>query len=468
MAVQREERRLAAILSADVVGYSRLMGADESGTLARLKTHRGEIIDPKIAEHHGRIAKLMGDGVLVEFASVVDAVQCATDIQRAMADRNADVAEERRIELRIGINVGDIIVDGDDIYGDGVNVAARLEGLAEPGGVCISRSTRDQVRDKLDLALKDMGEVEVKNIARPVRVFRIHIAEQGLAPPPDSPRTSAGRARTSDQQSIAVLPFENMSGDPEQEYFADGIAEDIITALSKVSGMFVIARNSSFTYKGQAVPVQKVSNALGVRHILEGSVRKAGNRVRITAQLVDGTSGGHLWAERYDRDLKDIFAVQDDVNQQIVSALEVELKAGEDKRLVEHETDDVVCYDFLLRGRELPGRASPPHRAGEPVRTARTPGAQPPVRVRDLDRWQPAVDQRPEAQARGHVRNRPQGMGLGRADADHSARRGEAAARQGVDGLLKVSIGCESRMAVMSAAWFVEFRQRLPWLLQVD
>ena len=334
MAVQREERRLAAILSADVVGYSRLMGADESGTLARLKTHRGEIIDPKIAEHHGRIAKLMGDGVLVEFASVVDAVQCATDIQRAMADRNADVAEERRIELRIGINVGDIIVDGDDIYGDGVNVAARLEGLAEPGGVCISRSTRDQVRDKLDLALKDMGEVEVKNIARPVRVFRIHIAEQGLAPPPDSPRTSAGRARTSDQQSIAVLPFENMSGDPEQEYFADGIAEDIITALSKVSGMFVIARNSSFTYKGQAVPVQKVSNALGVRHILEGSVRKAGNRVRITAQLVDGTSGGHLWAERYDRDLKDIFAVQDDVNQQIVSALEVELKAGEDKRLV--------------------------------------------------------------------------------------------------------------------------------------
>ena len=262
MAHEGIERRLAAILSVDVVGYSRLMGADETGTLEALKAHRAEFVDPKIARHHGRIVKLMGDGALVEFASVVDAVECAIVLQRGMAERNRGVAEERRIEFRIGINVGDIIVEGDDIYGDGVNVAARIEALANPGGICISRAARDQVRDKLDITLDDMGEVEVKNIARPIRVFRVPIDDAGK----DSGGAAAGAAKAlPDKPSIAVLPFDNMSGDPEQEFFADGLTEDILTALSRFRGLFVISRNSAFVYKGKATNLQEVARDLGVR-----------------------------------------------------------------------------------------------------------------------------------------------------------------------------------------------------------
>ena len=341
------ERRLAAILCMDVVGYSHLMAVDEVGTLGRLKALRDDVIDPLIERHSGRLVKLMGDGALVEYASVVDAVTCAMEVQKAIAENQAEVPESERIDFRVGINLGDIIVEGDDIYGDGVNVAARIEGLASPGGICISRTARDQVRDKLDVVLEDLGEVEVKNIPRPVRIFRVPVesaatkiaSENELLTLPDKP-------------SIAVLPFENMSGDPEQEYFSDGIAEDIITDLSKASGLFVIARNSAFTYKGRAVNVQEVSRDLGVRYVLEGSVRKAGNRVRITAQLIDGTTGGHLWAERYDRDLTDIFAVQDEVTQRIVSALAVKLTPDERERVVSKGTDNLEAYDTFLKGRE--------------------------------------------------------------------------------------------------------------------
>ena len=357
MAVQREERRLAAILSADVVGYSRLMGADESGTLARLKTHREEIIDPKIAEHHGRIVKLMGDGVLVEFASAVDAVQCATAFQRAMADRNADVAEEQRIELRVGINLGDIIVDGDDIYGDGVNVAARLEGLAEPGGVCISRTTRDQVRDKLDIALKDLGEVEVKNIARPVRVFRVRVAEPGTAAAPGDPAARAGQPIPADRRSLAVLPFDNMSADAEQEFFADGLTEDIIAQLSRFSDLLVISRNSTFTYKGKATKVQEVARDLGVRYVVEGSVRKAGARVRVTVQLIDAAEDRHVWAERYDRDLEDIFAIQDEITTAIVATLPGRVEADTQDRARNRPTENMPAYECVLAGKVLHHRS---------------------------------------------------------------------------------------------------------------
>ena len=349
------QRRLAAILSADVVGYSHLMGVDEVGTLAALKAHRAELMDPKIAAHAGRIVKTAGDGFLVEFPSIIEAVECAVDLQISTDSRNVDIPEERQLRFRIGINVGDVIFEDGDIFGDGVNVAARLQEIAEPGEVYISRSARDQVRDKLDMPREDLGEHEVKNIVRPVRVFRVG-RNDGSSPArrtTPSSVTPAAASHPPDQQSIAVLPFENMSGDQEQEYFADGIAEDIITSLSKISGLFVIARNSTFTYKGQSVNVQEVSQALGVRNVLEGSVRKAGNRVRITAQLIDGASGGHLWAERYDRDLEDIFEVQEEVTQKIVEALEVTLKAGEGEALVQHETMDLACYDCLLRGREL-------------------------------------------------------------------------------------------------------------------
>ena len=348
MGVGRDKRRLAAILVADVVGYSRLMGADESGTLAQLKAHRKELIDPKIEECSGRIFKTTGDGVLVEFRSVVDAVQCAVEVQRAMASNNVNVPEDRRIEYRIGINLGDVIVEGDDIFGDGVNVAARLEPLAEPGGVCISGSTRDQVRDKLALVFEDMGEQSVKNILRPVRAFQIR--PETLAP--QAVESASAPAELPDQSSIAVLPFDNMSGDPEQEYFSDGISEDIITDLSKISALFVIARNSAFKYKGKALDVTQVSRELGVSYILEGSVRKARNQVRITAQLVDGATGGHLWAERYDRDLDDIFAVQDEVTQKIVTALQVKLTEPEQRKQVRGKPGNVEAYDTLLRGRE--------------------------------------------------------------------------------------------------------------------
>jgi adenylate cyclase len=344
------QRRLAAILAADVVGYSRLMGADEAGTLTRLKTHRRELIDPAIAGRGGRMVKLMGDGALVEFASAVAAVECAVEIQRAMALRNAKEPEARRIAFRIGINSGDVIVEGDDIYGDGVNVAARLEGLAEPGGVCISAKVHEEVRDRLDLSFEDLGEQEVKNIARPVKIYKVVLSP---AHDPDKPRSVAPVPSVPDKPSIVVLAFQNMSGDPEQEYFADGIAEDVITDLSKVSGLFVIARNSAFTYKGKAVNLQEVSRELGVSYVLEGSVRKAGNRVRITAQLIDGSSGGHVWAERYDRELTDIFEVQDDVTGEIVAALKVHLTPDERRRVESRGTSSIEAYDRFLRGRQL-------------------------------------------------------------------------------------------------------------------
>jgi adenylate cyclase len=319
---ERVERRLAAIFAGDVAGYSRLMGHDEAGTLARLKAHRREFVDQKFAEHKGRIVKTTGDGILIEFPSVVEAVACAVAIQRGISERNAEIPADQRIEFRIGINLGDVIVEDGDIYGDGVNIAARLEALTEPGGICVSRVVHDQVRDKLDLVLDDLGEQSLKNIARPVRVFRIR--------PADAPAAAAGPAlAVPDKPSIAVLPFQNMSGDPEQEYFADGMVEEIITALSKVRRFFVIARNSSFTYKGRAVDVKQVGRELGVSYVLEGSVRKSGDRVRITAQLVEAASGNHVWADRYDRELAGIFALQDEITERVAATIEPELYTAE-------------------------------------------------------------------------------------------------------------------------------------------
>ncbi len=340
------ERRLAAIFAADVVGYSRLMGADEAGTLARLKSLRRELVQPKIAGSRGRIVKLMGDGLLAEFASVVEAVQCAVDIQQDMASREADLPAERRIRLRIGVNLGDIIVEGSDIYGDGVNVAARLEGLAEPGGICISGKVYEEVRNKLPTAFEDLGEQEVKNIAEPVRVYRW----TGAADQEPGGAGAEAALPLPDKPSIAVLPFENMSGDPEQEYLADGICEDLITALSKIRWFFIIARNSTFTYKGRAVEVTQVARELGVRYVIEGSVRKAGNRVRITAQLIDATTGRHVWAERYDRDLADIFELQDEMTQTIVAAVEPELGAAERERALSKPPGNLDAWETCQRG----------------------------------------------------------------------------------------------------------------------
>ncbi|MGR3715823.1 MAG: adenylate/guanylate cyclase domain-containing protein [Thermohalobaculum sp.] len=339
------ERRLAAILVADVVGYSRLMGADEEGTLTRLKAHRDEVIHPSIDTHKGRIVKLMGDGLLAEFASVVDAVRCAVDIQEAMSERNADLPEGQRIQLRIGINLGDIIIEGDDIYGDGVNVAARMEGLAEPGGICMSRTVVDHVKGKVELDFEDMGEQQVKNISEPIRVYRV--ASDALAV--QTVRSPSTVLPLPDKPSIAVLPFVNLSGDPEQEYFSDGITEDLITTLSRILGLFVIARTSSFMYKGKAVDVKQVSRDLGVRYVLEGSVRTAADRVRVTAQLIDAHTGLHLWANRYDRDLTDVFAVQDEITTNVVKALQVALVEGEQARVWHRSTDNVEAWGCLTR-----------------------------------------------------------------------------------------------------------------------
>jgi adenylate cyclase len=348
MAEARIERRLAAILAADVSGYSRLMGIDEEGTLAALKACRRELLDPKITEHHGRVVKTTGDGALVEFASAVDAVRCAMDIQRAMAERNADVPKDSRIELRIGINVGDIIIDEGDIYGDGVNIAARVETLASPGEICLSDNAYQQIKGKLALVVGDMGERQLKNIAQSVRIYGIRLDRAADRPALALP----------DRPSIAVLPFANMSGDAEQEYFSDGLSEDLITDLSKVSGLFVIARNSSFSYKGRSVKVQEIGRDLGVRFVLEGGIRKAGNRVRITAQLIDAGTGGHLWAERFDRELTDIFSTQDEVVEKIVAALAVTLTHGEEQRLRRRGTGNVEAYESWLRARELLGRGT--------------------------------------------------------------------------------------------------------------
>src|SRR6516165_3924756 len=353
LATGRVERRLAAILAADVAGYSRLMGEDEEGTLAALKAIRRELADPKIKEHHGRIVKTTGDGLLLEFASVVDAVRCAVEVQRELAERNADVPPDRRIELRMGINLGDIIKDGRDIYGDGVNVAARLEALAEPGGICVSRVVRDQVRDKLDFAFEDMGEQQVKNIVRPVRVHRVLLSTH---PGPSKPvvGTSAEPSLAlPDKPSIAVLPFQNMSGDPEQEYFADGMVEEIITALSRIRWLFVIARNSSFTYKGHAINVKQVGRELGVRYVLEGSVRRAGQRVRIIAQLIEAETGAHLWADRFDGSLEDVFELQDRVAVSVAGAIEPALQSAEIRYSVERPMTDLTAYDLYLRARSI-------------------------------------------------------------------------------------------------------------------
>ena len=342
------ERRLTAILAADVVGYSRLMTIDEAGTLAALTSLRKNLVNPKISEHNGRIVKLTGDGMLIEFPSVVSAVACAVDIQSAMRTRNA-TEPAARIEFRIGVNLGDIIVEDGDIFGDGVNVAARLESIAPIGGIAVSQSVRDHVGKRLDLAFEDMGERRLKNIEAPIRVYSIsveHASTDGAA--------SAGQERP----SIAVLPFVNMSGDPEQEYFSDGITEDIITDLSKVSGLFVVARNTAFTYKGKHVDVQEVAKRLGVNFILEGSVRKAGARVRVTGQLINGKDGGHVWADRYDRDLTDIFAIQDEITHAIVEQLKVKLLPQEKKSIGQTPTDNVEAYTFYLRGRQFMQRHS--------------------------------------------------------------------------------------------------------------
>src|SRR5437870_6875674 len=342
------ERRLTAILAADVVGYSRLMTVDEAGTLAALKSLRKNLVDPKISEHNGRIFKLTGDGMLIEFPSVVSAVACAVDIQSAMRTRNASTADAR-IEFRIGVNLGDIIVEEGDIFGDGVNLAARLESIAPVGGIAVSQSVRDHVGKRLDLAFEDMGERRLKNIEAPIRVYSISVER-----PSGDVAASVGQERP----SIAVLPFVNMSGDPEQEYFSDGITEDIITDLSKVSGLFVVARNTAFTYKGKPVKVQQVGQELGVAFILEGSVRKAGSRVRVTGQLINGKDGGHVWADRYDRDLTDIFAIQDEITHAIVEQLKVKLLPQEKKSIGQTPTDSVEAYTYYLRGRQFLHRHS--------------------------------------------------------------------------------------------------------------
>jgi adenylate cyclase len=381
------ERKLAAILAADVVGYSRLMAVDEAGTHARLKALRRDFIEPAIAARHGRIVKLMGDGALVEFASVVDAVQCALEIQRGVAERTADVADDQRIRFRIGINLGDVIIEGDDIYGDGVNIAARLEGLAEPGGIVISGTALDHAKNKVEAGFRFLGRQPVKNIPEPVRAYRVLLdpAAAGTVVGEESGKPSrwrltatvvavllvaagagaigwlrpwekafepSGTLALPDKPSLAVLPFDNLSDDPEEEYFADGLTDDLITDLSKISGLFVIARNSVFAYKDKAVDVPDVARELGVRYVLEGSVRRAGERVRINAQLIDGTTGGHVWAERYDRDYADIFVVQDQVIEEIVGALSVQLSESEQTQVARLPTESLEAYDYYLRAEE--------------------------------------------------------------------------------------------------------------------
>jgi TolB-like protein/class 3 adenylate cyclase/tetratricopeptide (TPR) repeat protein len=388
VAQERVERRLAAILVADVVGYSRLVGMDEEGTIARLKTLREELIDPGIAKHQGRIFKTTGDGVLAEFPSVVDAVRSAAAVQRELKEREADVPEDRRIAIRVGINLGDIVIDGDDILGDGVNVAARLEGLAEPGGICVSGTVMEHVAGKLDLGFEDMGEQQVKNIAKPVRVYRVLMEPDAagtvLSKKPRRPKSwqwvsaaaviaiavtavwwqpwveriePASVERMAfplpDKPSIAVLPFDNLSGDPEQDFLGDGITENIIASLSKISQILVIARNSTFTYKGKPVKVQRVAEDLGVRYVLEGSVQKSGDKLRVTAQLVDAVKGHHLWSERYDRGMADLFAVQDDITREIVVALHVKFTEGEEARVRHRWTNNLQAWENAVRAYAL-------------------------------------------------------------------------------------------------------------------
>lgn len=359
MSAHRIERRLAAILAADMVGYSRLMEMDETGTLARLKTHRLELIDPAIAKNNGRIIKTTGDGMLVEFASVVDAVQCAAEVQKRMTRRNADVAPDRRIEFRIGINLGDVLIEDGDVFGDGVNVAARLQELAAPGGICLSWAVRDQVGERLDVAFEDAGEQSVKNIARPLRVFQVLLDQPSASAAPAEAPASPATDAADDKPSIAVLPFVNMSGDTDQEFFVDGITEDIITELSRYRDLLVISRDSAFVYKGRSVKLQEVAKELGVHYVVEGSVRKAGNRVRITVQLIDGQTDRHIWAERYDRDLEDIFAIQDEVTQAIVATLPGRVQAARHERAKLKPTESMAAYECVLAGKVLHHRSTP-------------------------------------------------------------------------------------------------------------
>ncbi len=352
------ERRLAAVFAADMVGYSRLMEVDEAGTLARLKTHRIELIDPAITKNRGRVIKTTGDGMLVEFQSVVDAVVCAAEIQRRMARRNADVPPARQIQFRIGINLGDVIVDEDDIFGDGVNIAARLEGLAEPGGICVSAAVCDQAGCRLeDIVFEDIGEQQVKNIARPIRVFRLRL-DQNTGVAPEAANNVAAVTKSAKKPSIAVLPLANMSGDSEQEFFADGLTEDIITELSRFHDLFVISRNSTFVYKGKAVKVQEVAREFGVDYVLEGSVRKAGGRIRVTVQLIDAETDRHIWAERYDRELEDIFAIQDEITRAIVATLQGRVEAATQERAKRKPTDNMIAYECVLAAKVLHHRST--------------------------------------------------------------------------------------------------------------
>jgi adenylate cyclase len=358
MDVPGPERRLAAVLAADMVGYSRLMEVDETGTLARLKTHRIELIDPAIAKNRGRIIKTTGDGMLVEFHSVTDAVLCAAEIQRRMTRRNVDVSPARWMQFRIGINLGDVIVEEDDIFGDGVNVAARLEMLAEPGGICVSGAVRDQVGQRLEeLEFEDLGNQSVKNIARPIRVFRV-LLKQDPDTAPEDPKDAAVTTAMSKKPSIAVLPLVNMSGDPEQEFFADGLTEDIITELSRFHDLLVISRNSTFVYKGKAVKVQEVAREFGVDYLLEGSVRKAGDRIRVTVQLIDAETDRHIWAERYDRELADIFSIQDEMTRAIVATLPGRVEAATHSRATRKPTDNMAAYECVLTAKVLHHRST--------------------------------------------------------------------------------------------------------------
>jgi adenylate cyclase len=338
-----QTRRLAAVLAADAVGYSRLIGADEGSTLQALKTIRTELFDPKIAQHRGRLVKTTGDGFLVEFSSVVDALRCAVELQAHMAERNAGIPTDKRVDFRIGINVGDIVVENGDIFGDGVNVAVRLEGLAEPGGICVSARVQEDAAGKLDVPFEDLGELQLKNIARPVRVYRILAGTS-------APGSDRAPLRLPNKPSIAVLPFANMSGDPEQDFFADGMVEEIITALSRYPSLLVIARNSSFTFKGRAINVKQVGLELGVRYVLEGSMRKAGNRIRVSAQLVEAETGNHIWAERYDRNLADIFALQDEITEAVTVAVAPAIADAEQHRVLRKPPGSLDAWGAYQRG----------------------------------------------------------------------------------------------------------------------
>jgi adenylate cyclase len=349
---ERQERRLTTILAADVVGFSRMMEVDEGETLSALKANRTKLIEPRAQKFGGRTVKLMGDGALMEFGSVVDAVLFAVDVQCAMAEFGADIPAERRIVYRIGINIGDIIVEGDDIYGDGVNIAARLEGLADPGGICVARNVFDQVKNKIDIDFEDLGEKQVKNIDEAIQVYKVASGPNGCHQARVA-KADGTAAVAGEKPGIAVMPFDNMSGDAEQEYFADGITEDLITELARFQNLVVIARNSTFTFKGKPIRIKEVARDLGVHYVVEGSVRKAGDRVRVTVQLIEAETEKHVWAEKYDRNLTDIFEIQDEVTKAIIGALPSRLEAADVDRIKRKPPQDLAAYDYVLRSKIL-------------------------------------------------------------------------------------------------------------------